>query len=100
MSRLSLNFIPADQTRSPTGEHNAIIRTTSLRRELLKMINREIRAAKNKKPAAITLKINSLSDEELIGKLYDAAQAGVEIKLIVRGIFCMFSENSKFIRPV
>ncbi len=73
---------------------------TSLRRELLKMINREIRAAHDKKPAAITLKINSLSDEELIGKLYDAARAGVELKLIVRGIFCMFSENSKFIRPV
>src|SRR5450432_476121 len=73
---------------------------TSLRRELLKMINREIRAAHNKKPAAITLKINSLSDEELIGKLYDAARAGVELKLIVRGIFCMLSENSKFIRPV
>jgi polyphosphate kinase len=73
---------------------------TSLRRELLKMINKEIRAAHDKKPAAITLKINSLSDEELIGKLYDAARAGVEIKLIVRGIFCMLSENSKFIRPV
>ena len=73
---------------------------TSLRRELEKMINREIKAAREKRPAAITLKINSLSDEELIGKLYDAARAGVEIKLIVRGIFCMLSENSKFIRPV
>jgi polyphosphate kinase len=73
---------------------------TGLRKELEKMINREVKAARDKKPAAITLKINSLSDEELIGKLYDAAAAGVEIKLIVRGIFCMFSENSKFIRPV
>ncbi|HTQ64879.1 MAG TPA: polyphosphate kinase 1 [Puia sp.] len=71
-----------------------------LRRELEKMINREIKIAKNKKPASITLKMNSLSDEALIHKLYDAAKAGVEIKLIVRGIFCMFSENKKFIKPV
>ena len=73
---------------------------TSLRRELLRMIGREIRLAKEKKPAAITMKMNSLSDEALIDKLYEAARAGVEIRLIVRGIFCMFSENSKFIIPV
>ena len=73
---------------------------TSLRKELLKMIERETKLAREKKPAAITLKMNSISDEELIDTLYDAARAGVELKLIVRGIFCMFSENSKFIRPV
>ncbi len=73
---------------------------TNLRRELMKMLNREIKNAKAKKPAAITLKMNSLSDDELIFKLYDAARAGVEIKLIVRGIFCMFTQNNKFIIPV
>lgn len=67
-----------------------------LRKELYRMINTEIKAAKNKKPASITLKINSLSDEELIYKLYEAARAGVEISLIVRGIFCMMPENKKF----
>jgi polyphosphate kinase len=73
---------------------------TGLRRELLKMVARETRLAREKKKAAITLKMNSLSDEELIDKLYDAAKSGVEIKLIVRGIFCMFSENGKFLVPV
>jgi polyphosphate kinase len=71
-----------------------------LRRELLKLINKEIKNAKAKKPASIFLKMNSLSDEELIYKLNDAARAGVEIKMVVRGIFCMFSENKKFIKPV
>jgi polyphosphate kinase len=66
----------------------------------MRFINREIKLAKEKKPAAITMKMNSLSDEELIDKLYEAARAGVEIKLVIRGIFCMFSENSKFIVPV
>ncbi|MBS1599802.1 MAG: polyphosphate kinase 1 [Bacteroidetes bacterium] len=72
----------------------------TLRKELLRMIDKEIRAAKNKRRASIVLKMNSISDEELIYKLYDAARAGVEIKLIVRGIFCLFSKNKKFVRPV
>jgi polyphosphate kinase len=68
----------------------------NLRRELIKMINREIKLAKSKKPASILLKMNSLSDEELIDKLYEAAKEGVQIKMIVRGIFCMYVENKKF----
>jgi polyphosphate kinase len=71
-----------------------------LRRELAKMISKEIKMARNKKPAAITLKMNSLSDEDMIEYLYEAAKAGVRIRLIVRGIFCMFTENKKFRQPV
>ena len=71
-----------------------------LRRELFRMINAEIKAARKKEPAAITLKVNSLSDEQLIYKLYAAARAGVQIKLIVRGIFCMMPENKKYKTPV
>ncbi len=44
--------------------------------------------------------MNSLSDEHIIDALYEAAKAGVEIKLIIRGIFCMFSQNEKFVHPV
>ena len=44
--------------------------------------------------------MNSLSDEELIMRLYEAAKAGVKINLVVRGIFCMLVENKKFIQPV
>ena len=73
---------------------------TSLRQELVKMIARETKLAREKKPAAITLKMNSISDEDLIEKLYEAAKAGVRIQMIIRGIFCLFSENSKFIIPI
>lgn len=69
---------------------------TSLRKELYRLIGREIRHARAGLPASIILKINSLSDEELINQLYEAARAGVELKLIIRGIFCMYSQNSKF----
>jgi len=72
----------------------------SLRTHLLRMIQKEIKLAEKGKPASIILKMNSLSDEELILKLYEAAKAGVALKLIVRGIFCMLTENKKFIIPV
>ena len=64
----------------------------------LRMIDRETRNARRKKPASIILKMNSLSDEEMILKLYDAARAGVEIKLIIRGICCAYTENKKWKR--
>ncbi len=50
------------------------------------MIDREIAYAKQGKSAGIRLKFNSLSDYGMIDKLYEASQAGVKIKLIVRGI--------------
>jgi polyphosphate kinase len=73
---------------------------TNMRHELTALINREIKNAKASKEASIILKLNSLSDADLIEKLYDAAQAGVVVKLIVRGIFCAVIENSKFKKPI
>ncbi|RYF90638.1 MAG: polyphosphate kinase 1, partial [Chitinophagaceae bacterium] len=73
---------------------------TSLRPDINKWINREIKNAKEGRDAIIRLKMNSLSDELLIEKLYDAAKSGVKIYLVIRGIFCMFSESKKFIHPI
>ncbi len=73
-----------------------LVSPTGMRKQLLQLINKEIKTAKSKKPAAITLKLNSLSDELLIDKLTEAAKAGVEIKLVIRGIFCLLTENKKF----
>jgi polyphosphate kinase len=71
-----------------------------LRKKIFDHIETEIKNAKNEKPAAITLKMNSLSDESLIMKLNEAAKVGVELNLIVRGIFCMRSESKKYSKPV
>jgi polyphosphate kinase len=77
-----------------------IISPCNMRDALSTMINREIKAAKNGKPAKIILIMNSLSDEKLIKKIYKAAAAGVEIKLIVRGIFCAAIDQKEFVQPV
>ncbi|MGZ3859998.1 MAG: polyphosphate kinase 1 [Flavisolibacter sp.] len=70
------------------------------RKEIIKLIRAEIRQVQKKGRGLITVKMNSLSDEEIIEELYEAARSGVEINLIIRGIFCMFSQNEKFIIPV
>lgn len=61
----------------------------NLRRSLVELIDQEIENAKAKKKAKIILKLNSLQDQEMISKLYEASQAGVKIQLIVRGIMCL-----------
>jgi polyphosphate kinase len=73
-----------------------IISPTGMRKQFMRLIDNEIKNVKKKLPAAITIKMNSLSDELFISKLTEAAKAGVEVKLIIRGIFCMLTENKKF----
>jgi polyphosphate kinase len=63
-----------------------------MRKDFIQLINKEIQIAKSKKPAAITLKMNSLVDREMIGKLYEASRAGVKIKLIIRGACSLMTE--------
>ena len=59
---------------------------TGLRSFFIDMIDKEIENAKNMIPSGITAKVNSLIDEEIIEKLYEASEAGVKITLLVRGI--------------
>ncbi len=77
-----------------------LVSPVNMRRQIIAMIDKEIKTAKSGKYASITLKVNSLSDEELIGKLYEAARSGVELEMVIRGICCMFTQNNKFKKPV
>ena len=60
-----------------------------MRPKLIQLINNEAENAKLGLPAGIVIKMNSLQDKETIMALYQASQAGVNIKLIVRGICCI-----------
>ncbi|MEZ4987787.1 MAG: polyphosphate kinase 1 [Saprospiraceae bacterium] len=61
----------------------------NLRQGLYDKIDYEIKQAKAGKDAWMILKMNSLQDVGMIAKLYEASKAGVNIKLIVRGICCL-----------
>lgn len=69
---------------------------TSMRQQLTQLINTEIKNARAKKKASITLKVNSLSDPQLILKLYEAADAGVKLNLVIRGICCAKLKHKKW----
>jgi polyphosphate kinase len=57
-----------------------------MRNHFLHLLSNEIILAKNGKKAWVIIKLNNLVDETIIKKLYKASQAGVKIKLIIRGI--------------
>jgi len=73
---------------------------------LTKLIDKEIQNHKKGLPSGISLKLNNVTNYPLVDKLYEASQAGVQIKMIVRGICCLIpgvkgmSENIKVISVV
>lgn len=60
-----------------------------LKTGLLELIDEEIAKAGEHKPCGILLKMNSLTDKDLIDKLIEASRAGVKIKMLIRGICCL-----------
>lgn len=74
---------------SPPAEWRKIAASPfDLRRQAMRLIEREIANSTPDRPGRIIAKMNSLSDEKMIWLLHKAADAGVEIDLIVRGICC------------
>lgn len=72
------------------GEYkNLLVAPVSLKNTLLDLIKEEIEKAKAGEETSIFLKMNSLTDRQLIDALKEASQAGVKIKMIIRGICCI-----------
>ena len=67
-----------------------------LRERMTKLIKRETAHAKSGKPAHFILKMNSLVDTTMIGLIYDAAEAGVRVDLIVRGMCSLVPDTKGF----
>lgn len=72
--------------------HRLLVAPKCLQNKVLALIDEEIEHAKNNEPAYVGIKINSLTDKDIIEKLVEASQAGVKIEMIVRGICCMIPE--------
>lgn len=72
----------------------------TLRKTLLKCIDREISIAKKKKSAEIFIKVNSLSDPIMVNKLYEAADKGVKVYIICRGICSIVPRENIFVKSI
>ncbi|PZV16639.1 MAG: polyphosphate kinase 1 [Leptolyngbya sp.] len=72
-----------------TTYRKLLVAPVSLRDRMSALIQRETENAGSGKPARIIAKMNALTDVEMIKKLYEASQAGVQIDLIVRGMCCL-----------
>ena len=63
-----------------------LVAPVQLRTRLCELITREIEHAKAGRPARLVMKVNAITDDQMIRVLYRASQAGVQMDLIVRGI--------------
>lgn len=73
---------------------------TAMKPSLLDLIAGEAERAKQGLPARIIAKVNSLQDPDIINALYKASQAGVEIRLNVRGICCLKPGDPKYSKNI
>ncbi|MEL7003978.1 MAG: polyphosphate kinase 1 [Bacteroidota bacterium] len=90
----------------PSEYRKLITAPKDMRDQLVNMIRQEAENAKKGLHSGIVIKINSLEDRSVIDELYEASQAGVPIRLIVRGMCCLrprrqgLSENIQIISIV
>lgn len=77
------NFIerPFSQVRF----NQLMVSPNSMKKRVLRMLDAEIRNAKEGKEAWVKVKINHITDNDMVNKLYEASQAGVKIDLLLRG---------------
>lgn len=78
-----------------SGFRHLLVSPFNTRKKIDRLISREIKNAKNGLRAHIVVKMNSITDPDLIGRLYEAAEAGVKIDLMVRGMFSPIVPSKK-----
>ena len=72
----------------------------NLRKRILHCIMKEIEYAKAGKKAEIFLKLNSINDQQIINYLYQAADKGVQVYLVVRGICSIVPKKNLYIKSI
>ena len=79
------NFFSANYKKD--NYYNLILSPFQLRNKLVLLIDNEIKNAISGKKASIYLKLNNVTDKDIIEKLYEASRAGVDVRMIIRGMF-------------
>ena len=86
------NFIEKPYTMIKFKE--LLVSPNEMKQKFIRLINEEIKNKKAGKEAYIKVKINHITDEMMVRKLYEAAEAGVQVDLLVRGN-CSLMPNLK-----
>lgn len=73
--------------------HQLYMAPVNLKSHLIELIDREIKLSTPEEPGLIIAKMNSLCHEEIIEKLYEASEAGIQIQLNIRGICTLVPET-------
>ncbi|HYF14506.1 MAG TPA: polyphosphate kinase 1 [Phycisphaerales bacterium] len=71
------------------GCETLLVAPFTMRPRLYQLMDREMEMAKKGRPARIWAKLNALEDREVTERLYAASQAGVDVRLVVRGFCCL-----------
>jgi polyphosphate kinase len=77
---------------TPSRWKRIVSSPNDLRQSFFELVDKEIEFQKKYKNGNIIAKMNSLEDPQIIDKLYEASCAGVDIRLIVRGICCLLPQ--------
>jgi polyphosphate kinase len=72
-----------------------LVSPINYRRKLISLMDKEISLVKDGKPGSIKIKLNNLTDPQMIDKLLEASEAGVNVDMIVRGICCLKTNHKR-----
>ena len=84
-SDVDLLFTFIEKPYMPVRFRELLVSPNGMKKRFISLINAEIKNRKVGKPAYIRIKINHITDRIMVAKLYEAAEAGVEVDLLVRG---------------
>lgn len=74
-----------DRPFSPMRFQELMVSPNSMKHRLLRLLDNEIKNAKQGREAWLKMKINHITDPDMVNKLYEASRAGVRIDIVIRG---------------
>ena len=74
-----------DRPFSPFRFNELLVSPNSMKSRILRMLDTEIKNANEGKEAWVKMKINHITDTDMVAKLYQASKAGVKIDIVIRG---------------
>ena len=89
VSEVSKVFRLLENNMERVSFRHLMVSPINYRRKIIQLIDREIQLAKARRAAFIRIKLNNLTDRQMIEKLIEASMAGVRVEMIIRGICCL-----------